>query len=57
MHSLCTVAAMFPLVLLKVWQIIVRRRSEEKMVILIHNIQTEGETSQDSREHFGISKL
>ena len=31
-------------------------REEDQMVIFIHNIQTEGETSQDSREHFGIWK-
>ena len=31
-------------------------RGEDQMVIFIHNIQTEGETSLGSREHFGISK-
>ena len=32
-------------------------RGEDQMVIFIHNIQTEGgETSQGSREHFGIEK-
>ena len=31
-------------------------RGEDQMVIFIHNIQSEGETLQDSREHFGISK-